>query len=104
MRRLRILASAAEEAIEAAAFYEAEHQGLGAEFDSALNAAFDLLESDLLPLTTVPGRAGRHGLKRFVLRRFPYDVVVLEHPDELLVIAIAHQKRRPGYWRRRLGG
>ena len=89
-RRLRILASAAEEAIEAAAFYEAEHQGLGAEFDSALNA--------------VPGRAGRRGAKRFVLRRFPYDIVVLEHPDELLVVAIAHQRRRPGYWRRRLGG
>jgi len=104
MRRLRILDSAAQEAIEAAAFYEAERQGLGAEFDSALNAAFDLLEDELLPLTAMPGPAGRRGAKRFVMRRFPYDIVVLEHSDELLVIAIAHHRRRPGYWRRRLGG
>ena len=104
MRRLRILDSAAREAIEAAAFYEAERPGLGAEFDTALNAAFDLLEGEILPLTPMPGRAGNRGAKRFVMRRFPYDIVVLEHPEELLVIAIAHHRRRPGYWRRRVRG
>ena len=104
MRRLRILDSAAQEAIEAAAFYEAERQGLGADFASSLDAVFDLLDGELLPLTAVPGRAGRRGAKRFVMRRFPYDIVVLEHSDDLLVIAIAHHRRRPGYWRRRLGG
>jgi hypothetical protein len=36
-----------------------------------------------------------------MLRRFPYDVVVVDRPDEYLVVAIAHQSRRPGYWRDR---
>lgn len=44
MRRVKILDETAEEAIEAAAWYEQEHPGLGVEFDHAMNAAFDLLE------------------------------------------------------------
>ncbi len=36
------------------------------------------------------------------VRRFPYMLVfVRESPDSLLVLAVAHAKRRPGYWKRR---
>jgi hypothetical protein len=34
--------------------------------------------------------------------RFPYSVVYLEDEDEIWVLAVAHAKRRPGYWRGRL--
>lgn len=51
MRRpIRILEQAAEEAIEAAAWYEQERPGLGIEFNHAINAALDLLEQDIVPL------------------------------------------------------
>jgi hypothetical protein len=100
-RRVRILAQASEEAVEAAAWYDAEQPGLGRDFQSALDAALDLLEGDVVPLTTMPGLAGRRGAKKLMLRRFPYDVVVVDRPDEYLVVAIAHQSRRPGYWRDR---
>jgi hypothetical protein len=36
------------------------------------------------------------------LRRFPYDIVVRERVDEIIVVAVAHQSRRPGYWKNRL--
>lgn len=39
MRRIRILQAAAEEAIEAAAWYERERAGLGVEFSQAVDAA-----------------------------------------------------------------
>lgn len=58
MRRVQILVQAAEEAIEAAAWYEQERAGLGIEFDHAANAAIDLLEDEIVPLTNMPG-AGR---------------------------------------------
>lgn len=32
---------------------------------------------------------------------FPYDVVVREAGNEVLVIAVAHHSRRPGYWKDR---
>ncbi len=43
------------------------------------------------------GRASR----RFPIRPFPYDLI--PEPDHLYVVAIAHHRRRPGYWRGREG-
>lgn len=102
MRRVRILHEAAEEAIEAAAWYERERAGLGREFSQAVDAAIDLLEEEIVPLTNMPGAAGLRGAKRVILKRFPYDVVLTEFPGEVVIVAIAHHSRRPGYWRGRL--
>jgi plasmid stabilization system protein ParE len=99
VRRVRILEQAAIEAIEAAAWYEHERPGLGKEFDHAVNAAIDLLEDEIVPLANLPGAAGT---KRLLLRRFPYDIVVRELLEEIIVVAVAHQSRRPGYWKDRL--
>ena len=43
-----------------------------------------------------------HGTRRFVLHRFPFSVVYLDDPDQVTIIAVAHSKRRPGYWKHRL--
>lgn len=101
MRRVRLLEAAAQEAIEAAAWYEAARSGLGTEFNAAIDAALDLLEEGLLPLVPALGRAGERGIKRFVMRRFPYDIVVAELEHEYVVIAFAHHARRPEYWQQR---
>jgi hypothetical protein len=42
-----------------------------------------------------------HGTRVCRLRRFPYLLVFIERPASVLVIAIAHARRRPGYWSRR---
>jgi plasmid stabilization system protein ParE len=102
VRRVRILHEAAEEAIEAAAWYEHERAGLGVEFSQAVDAAIDLLQDEIVPLTSMPGAAGPRGAKRLALRRLPYDIVVRELPEEVDVVAVAHHSRRPGYWRDRL--
>ena len=101
MRRVRVLEEAAEEAVEAAVWYEQERPGLGIEFDHAVNAALDLLEDEVIPLTNMPGTVSGRDAKRLVLRRFPYDIVVRESSLEIIVVAIAHHSRRPGYWRHR---
>ena len=102
MARVRILEEAADEAVEAAARYEEQRPGLGIEFAQSFHAALDLLEEEIVPLSNMPGEAGRAGAKRLVLSRFPYDVVVQQHRDALIVLAVAHHSRRPGYWRDRL--
>jgi toxin ParE1/3/4 len=102
MRVLRIHAAAAEEAAEAAAWYEKERPGLGTDFEHAIDAALDVLEQEIVPLLSAPGVAGTRGIKRLLLRRFPYAVIVRERDMEILVIAFAHHARRPGYWRDRL--
>ncbi len=101
MRVLRIHAAAAEEAAEAAAWYEKKRPGLGTDFEHAIDAALDLLEQDIVPLISAPGVAGTRGVKRLLLRRFPYAVVVRDRGSQIVVIAFAHHARRPGYWRDR---
>jgi toxin ParE2 len=39
--------------------------------------------------------------RRFMLHRFPYSVLYTIAPGGVLVIAVAHQHQKPGYWRRR---
>ena len=102
MRALRIHEAAANEAVEAAAWYEKERPGLGEEFEHAIDAALDLLEEEIVPLMPVSGVAGTRGVKRLILRRFPYSLIVHERDAEIFVIAFAHHSRQPGYWRDRL--
>lgn len=53
---------------------------------------------------TVPqqGSPHLHGTRRFIVGRFPYSTVYVTRVVANHVIAVAHHKRRPGYWRRRL--
>ena len=101
MRKVRILEQAAEEAEAATSWYEKERRGLGTEFAAAIEAAMDVIQDGFLPLSPMPGNSGRKGAKRLILRRFPYDIVVVEHGDEIIVVAFAHHSRKPGYWRDR---
>lgn len=43
-----------------------------------------------------------HGTRRFLLHHFPFSVVYLDDPDGVTMVAVAHNKRKPGYWKRRL--
>jgi plasmid stabilization system protein ParE len=36
--------------------------------------------------------------RRVLVRRFPYSVVYQVRPDGIVILAVAHQKRKPGYW------
>lgn len=99
MGRVRILQEAADEAVAAADWYDRERPGLGFEFSAAIEAAIDLIEADALPLAPL---SGVKGAKRLILKRFPYDLIVVERADEAILIAVAHHSRRPGYWRQRI--
>ncbi len=41
------------------------------------------------------------GTRRYLLHRFPYHVVFRERGKAIEVVAVAHVKRRPGYWKSR---
>lgn len=46
---------------------------------------------------------GRAGVRGKVIPRLGYTVIYLEREDEIVILAVAHQRRRPGYWARRNG-
>ncbi len=43
-----------------------------------------------------------HGTRRFLLHRFPFPIIYLDDSDVVNIVAVAHNKRKPGYWKRRL--
>jgi plasmid stabilization system protein ParE len=43
-----------------------------------------------------------HGTRRVIIKRFPFSVVFRQRLHDIQVIAVAHAKRRPGYWAKRL--
>ena len=47
-------------------------------------------------------RPWRHGTRRHFNREFPYALIYVERPDRIMLLAVAHFKRRPDYWRERL--
>jgi plasmid stabilization system protein ParE len=42
-------------------------------------------------------------VRRHFSHDFPYAIVFLAKPDSIWIVAVMHMKRRPGYWRERLG-
>lgn len=49
-----------------------------------------------------PAKIGRGFVRRWILPRLPYSIIYDDRPDGLVVLAFAHHKQRPGYWRKRL--
>jgi len=99
MKTVRFEDAADEELLDEIIRYELRREGLGTEFLSAVREAVRLV-------TQNPGawQASEHGrdVRRFVMDRFPFTIVYTELADEILIIAIAHASREPGYWRTRL--
>jgi plasmid stabilization system protein ParE len=88
--------AALAEAEEAAAWYAERDPRVAGAFVAELEAALDRIAE-------APGRwpAHLHGTRRVRLTRFPYLVVYRDEPERILVVAVAHAKRKPGYWRKR---
>jgi plasmid stabilization system protein ParE len=92
--KLQLHFQARQELEAAAAWYENERPGLGDEFIEELSDAFSTIETS--PKTWPVVRPS--GLRRFLLSRFPYSIVYAVGDEYIRVYAVAHQKRRPGYW------
>lgn len=76
--------------------------GAGLAFEEAIDHLLARVLAGQLEGPKLRLRARTGVLRRVVMTRFPYDVVYLAFEREIVVIAIAHQRRKPGFWRRRL--
>lgn len=97
MKRVHYHPAAAVELTEAAAFYEARTAGLGARF-------LDEVERGIAAVGEAPSRWPilRGSVRRYLLRPFPYGILYHEQPDSIVILAVMHLHREPGYWKHRL--
>jgi plasmid stabilization system protein ParE len=93
VRRVRFAAAARREFLAEVIYYNKERAGLGARFTAAVEEA--TARAAAFPLTGSP--ASKSTLRVFV-RDFPFAVVYRPTKDEIIVFALAHHSRRPGYW------
>ena len=99
---LRYHPDAAAELDAEVVWYEDRLDGLGSRFKDNVDATLDDLliwpaSGAIWPGDDITVTVRSHGV-----HRFPHRVVYMVHGAELIVIAIAADKRKPGYWRNRL--
>jgi len=97
----RVLPEAFGEADAAAAWYEARSAGESMRFLAELTRAFRVIQRQPHSFPPVRPPGSRRVYRQYVLRRFAYSVVYEVRPAEVLVIAVAHNRRRRHYWRHR---
>lgn len=95
--KIRYLAPAQQEIDEATRYYAAISPHLGQAFAQELRRLMRLVAT----MPTAWPSCGE-GLRKCLMSRFPYLVIYAPLADELLVLAVGHQYRMPGYWRDRI--
>jgi plasmid stabilization system protein ParE len=80
----------------AAAYYEAQEPGLG-------DAFLDDIEQALSSIQQFPQLWSVYNgeYRRYLLKRFPYGLVYRIDEARILIVAVAHLHRKPGYWKDR---
>ncbi|MGQ0835171.1 MAG: type II toxin-antitoxin system RelE/ParE family toxin [Gammaproteobacteria bacterium] len=90
------LPAAERELREAARYYEARAPGLGSELIVELERICSVIaeRNEIGPRLDAKHR-------KVALRRFPFALIYRVDLDALLIVALAHKRRKPGYWRSR---
>ena len=97
MKVVRYHDEARLELLHEVGFYTAISRRLGERFDNAVQAA-EMRASEFPD----SGSPYKHGTRRVFPKKFPFSVVYVTYEHELLILAIAPFRRKPGYWRPRL--
>lgn len=85
------------ELTEAVAYYDGKALGLGDRFLAEVKSATRNIEEypEIAPVVDL-------GVRAKLLTRFPYSLMYVVDENELFILAVAHQSRRPAYWADRL--
>jgi plasmid stabilization system protein ParE len=97
MKTLRILPEAEAEILQALNYYQAVGFQLAIRF-------LDELSKAVKNIHAAPNRYAVYfnDSRRKNLNRFPYAIIFRSSADEILIQAVAHASRRPGYWSKRI--
>jgi len=82
---------------EAAAFYETRGSGLGAAFTIEVEAALSRIVENPESYRVI-----EDDVRRCLTHTFPYGLLYTIEGDRILIVAVMHLRRAPGYWRDRL--
>lgn len=93
MKRARFIAAARQEFLAEIAYYSEVQTGLGARFTAAVEEA--AARALAFPLAGSPSGSGT---RRVIIKEFPFSLLYRPDNDGIVIFAISHHARRPGYW------
>jgi plasmid stabilization system protein ParE len=93
MKPVRFLRPAELEMLDAAKYYELQASGLGADFLGKIEAAIQDIGQNPERWPII-----KDNIRRRFVYRFPFALLYRVDPDEVLVQATMHLRRRPDYW------
>jgi toxin ParE1/3/4 len=82
---------------QAIAYYEEQKVGLGLDFLAAIEQATNKIQQNPNLGTIYKNLV----VRRYVIKRFPFLIFYAVLPDIIWIVAIAHGKRKPDYWKTR---
>ena|SRR3990167_2467363 len=93
MMRVIFTRIARRELEDAVHYYELEYSGLGSRFKEEVRKA-------ALRIAAYPQAWSieRGDVRKCLLHKFPYKLMYSVEEDHVLIIAVAHQHRKPDYW------
>lgn len=97
MTPLRYHEAAEEELLNEIGYLEVQARGLGWRFFAEIRRAEDRIIQ--LPQAA---QEIQPGIRKSILRTFQYSLIYSIEPEGILVLAVAHHRRRPGYWAGRM--
>ena len=97
----RVVAPARREFAQASAWYDQRREGLGDQFVDAIKRAFQRIADHPSSHPKETTARWRRNIRRCPVDGFPYHIIFEIRPEELRVLAVAHGKRQPGYWKHR---
>ena len=102
MKRYRFLREALEDYEDAISYYESVRSGLGDTFVRDVDRVIALMLELPAMGSPVADTPLELGVRRCLVRRFDVEIDYLVSDDTIVVLALFHCKRRPGYWKDRL--
>jgi plasmid stabilization system protein ParE len=93
----RFLPAAEAELLKEVAYYSNVSDGLGIKFAHAVESAVKNAVSN--PSSGAPSPKGT---RNRLVKGFPFSVVYRSNDTEILVVALMHHRREPGYWANRI--
>jgi len=82
---------------------QAARQWYAERSQSAADAFLEELDHGIEAVAQTPLRwpLFKHGTRRYLYHRFPFQLVYRVASDRIEIVAVAHGRRRPGYWKTR---
>ncbi|MDR1077657.1 MAG: type II toxin-antitoxin system RelE/ParE family toxin [Propionibacteriaceae bacterium] len=93
--------AARAEYLDALTWYEEQEVGLGERLADDLDSRVDFIRAWPEAAPLYRGCQRVPAIRRKSAEVFPYGIVYFIRDGEVIVVAYAHEKRRPGYWRKR---